>query len=153
MQQAIDSLKKVRPTTSEEDVRRENGKLKVQLAALGNMDKTRAQLAHELAEIKTRLSEKEKEILESKNHNARVAFTEQRAAIKEFTDRVQAELEKENRNLQTRSAMAEYASTARSVASLAEPGAQRGQFGPKRSSRDDALPTAAATPAALGGAA
>ena len=107
LQQAIDSLKKVRPTTSEEDVRRENGKLKVQLAALGNMDKTRAQLAHELAEIKTRLSEKEKEILESKNHNARVAFTEQRAAIKEFTDRVQAELEKENRNLQTRSAMAE----------------------------------------------
>ena len=107
MQQAIDSLKKVRPTTSEEDVRRENGKLKVQLAALGNMDKTRAQLAHELAEIKTRLSEKEKEILESKNHNARAAFTEQRAAIKEFTDRVQAELEKENRNLQTRSAMAE----------------------------------------------
>ena len=107
LQQAIDSLKKVRPTTSEEDVRRENGKLKVQLAALGNMDKTRAQLAHELAEIKTRLSEKEKEILESKNHNARAAFTEQRAAIKEFTDRVQAELEKENRNLQTRSAMAE----------------------------------------------
>ena len=107
LQQAIDSLKKVRPTTSEEDVRRENGKLKVQLAALGNMDKTRAQLAHELAEIKTRLSEKEKEILESKNHTARAAFTEQRAAIKEFTDRVQAELEKENRNLQTRSAMAE----------------------------------------------
>ena len=107
LQQAIDSLKKVRPTTSEEDVRRENGKLKVQLAALGNMDKTRAQLAHELAEIKTRLSEKEKEILETKNHNARVAFNEQRAAIKEFTDRVQAELEKENRNLQTRSAMAE----------------------------------------------
>ena len=107
LQQAIDSLKKVRPTTSEEDVRRENGKLKVQLAALGNMDKTRAQLAHELAELKTRLSEKEKEILESKNHNARVAFNEQRAAIKEFTDRVQAELEKENRNLQTRSAMAE----------------------------------------------
>jgi hypothetical protein len=71
------------------------------------MDKTRAQLAHELAEIKTKLSEKEKEILDTKNHNARNAFTEQRAAIKEFTTRVQAELEKENRNLQTRSAMAE----------------------------------------------
>ena len=107
LQQAIDSLKKVRPSTSEEDVQRENGKLKVQLAALANMDKTRAQLAHELAEIKTKLSEKEKEILDTKNHNARNAFTEQRAAIKEFTTRVQAELEKENRNLQTRSAMAE----------------------------------------------
>lgn len=107
LQKAIDSLKKTRPATSEEDVRRENGKLKVQLAALANMDKTRAQLAHELAEIKTKLSEKEKEIFETKNHNARNAFTEQRAAIKEFTTRVQAELEKENRNLQTRSAMAE----------------------------------------------
>jgi len=107
LQQALDSLKRVRPTTSEEDVRRENGKLKVQLAALANMDKTRTQLAHELAEIKTRLSEKEKEVLETKNHSARVAFTEQRAAIKEFTQRVQAELEKENRHLQTRSAMAE----------------------------------------------
>ena len=58
LQKAIDSLKKTRPATSEEDVRRENGKLKVQLAALANMDKTRAQLAHELAEIKTKLSEK-----------------------------------------------------------------------------------------------
>ena len=100
-------MKHRRPQTSEEEVRRENGKLKVQLAALANMDKTRAQLANEIADLKTRLQEKDTELHETKNHNQRAAFNEQRAAIKEFTERVQAELEKENRHLQTRCAMAE----------------------------------------------
>jgi hypothetical protein len=107
LQKALDGLKKVRPTTSEEDVRRENGKLKVQLEALANMDKTRAQLANEVADLKTKVAEKETELLESKNHNQRAAFNEQRQAIKEFTERVQAELERENRGLQSRCAMAE----------------------------------------------
>ena len=107
LQEALDAMKHRRPQTSEEELRRENGKLKVQLAALANMDKTRAQLANEVADLKTRLQEKDTELHETKNHNQRAAFNEQRAAIKEFTERVQAELEKENRHLQTRCAMAE----------------------------------------------
>ena len=107
LQEALDAMRHRRPQTSEEELRRENGKLKVQLAALANMDKTRAQLANEVADLKTRLQEKDTELHETKNHNQRAAFNEQRAAIKEFTERVQAELEKENRHLQTRCAMAE----------------------------------------------
>lgn len=67
------------------------------------MDKSRAQLAKEVAELKHQLAAKNAEAATNQRSN----FTEQRAAIKEFTERVQAELERENRSLSTRAAMAE----------------------------------------------
>ena len=41
----MDTLKQKRPTTTEEEVRRENGMLKAELDELSNLDKSRAQLA------------------------------------------------------------------------------------------------------------
>ena len=103
LQAALDELRQKRPSTNEEEVRRENGKLKAELEELSKQDKSRAQLAKEVAELKRQLAEKNVAGANDQRSN----FTEQRAAIKEFTERVQAELEKENRTLATRAAIAE----------------------------------------------
>lgn len=70
---------------------------------LSKLDKSRAQLAKEVAGLKQQLASKTAEAATNQRSN----FTEQRAAIKEFTERVQADLERENRSLSTRAAMAE----------------------------------------------
>jgi hypothetical protein len=88
-------------------MRAEVSKLRIQLHALSNQDNTRAKLTQEISVLKVTLQERTQELKEHKNHSQREAFKAQKSAIKEFTDRVQAELEKENRALQTRAAMAE----------------------------------------------
>ena len=107
LQKTIDELKHRRPSTTEEDMRAEVSKLRIQLHALSNQDNTRAKLTQEISVLKIQLQERTQELKEHKNHSQREAFKQQKAAIKEFTDRVQSELEKENRALQTRAAMAE----------------------------------------------
>jgi hypothetical protein len=107
LQKTIDELKHRRPNTTEEDMRAEVSKLRIQLHALSNQDNTRAKLTQEISVLKVTLQERTQELKEHKNHSQREAFKAQKSAIKEFTDRVQAELEKENRALQTRAAMAE----------------------------------------------
>ena len=107
LQKTIDELKHRRPNTTEEDMRAEVSKLRIQLHALSNQDNTRAKLTQEISVLKIQLQERTQELKEHKNHSQREAFKQQKAAIKEFTDRVQSELEKENRALQTRAAMAE----------------------------------------------
>ena len=104
LQKTIDELKHRRPSTTEEDMRAEVSKLRIQLHALSNQDNTRAKLTQEISVLKIQLQERTQELKEHQNHSQREAFKQQKAAIKEFTDRVQSELEKENRALQTRAA-------------------------------------------------
>ena len=105
LSQMLDGLKQKRPGTGEEELRRENAKLKVQLTTMGNMDKSRAQLAQEIGDLKDQLAQLE--AAQARGGNNRTNWQEQRNAIKEFTDKVQADLERENRQLATRAAMAE----------------------------------------------
>lgn len=116
LQSALDALKQKRPATNEEEIRRENGKLKAELDELSKLDKSRAQLAKEVAELKAQLAAKNAEGATNQRSN----FADQRAAIKEFTERVQADLEKENRSLSTRAAMAEEQIKAGAAAAAAK---------------------------------
>jgi hypothetical protein len=62
LQSALDDLKQRRPATNEEETKRENGKLKAQLEELSKLDKSRAQLAKEVAELKGQLAAKNAEV-------------------------------------------------------------------------------------------
>lgn len=100
LREQVESLKARPPQTPEDNVRRENEKLQARIIEMENMDRSRAQMAIEIANLK--------ESLAAANDTAKQHGPDDiRRLVKDFTMTAQADLEKEVVLWQTRCTMAE----------------------------------------------
>ena len=100
LREQVEAMKSRPPQTPEDTVRRENEKLQARIIEMENMDRSRAQMAIEIANLKESLS--------AANDSAKQHGPDDiRRLVKDFTMTTQADLEKEVVLWQTRCTMAE----------------------------------------------
>ena len=100
LREQVEAMKSRPPQTPEDTVRRENEKLQARIIEMENMDRSRAQMAIEIANLKESLS--------AANDSAKQHGPDDiRRLVKDFTMTTQADLEKEVVLRQTRCTMAE----------------------------------------------